>query len=166
PVTSGIESDPGDGIRIPPVPDPDLTLFYAVPMVKAHLSEDGRSFILSESRGGYHVFQRDWLATITSRPGHAVMMTARGTGMEPTIRDGDDLLLDTGSKHIFNGFIYALGLGENILVKRLDIITGDRCRISCDNRSEYPPYELNRDQLFIIGQVIWCGRALIQRRMD
>ncbi|MBW1710100.1 MAG: hypothetical protein JRJ73_09505 [Deltaproteobacteria bacterium] len=33
------------------------------------------------------------------------------------------------------------GLGETIVIKRLDLLSGDRVRIISGNRTEYPPNE-------------------------
>jgi len=41
--------------------------------------------------------------------------------MEPAINDGDVIMIALGRKRIFDGYIYAIGSGEVILVKRLFI---------------------------------------------
>lgn len=80
--------------------------------------------------------------------------------------DGDIVMIDCGRKSIYDGCIYGQGIGETITIKRLETLSGGKIGIMSDNRSEYPPYEGNAQDLRIIGQVIWIGRDLVKRGIE
>jgi len=83
--------------------------------------------------------------------------------MDPTICTGDVALIDLNRAHIHSGQIYALRIDDTIMIKRLEPLVGGMIRVISDNRAEYPPYDVPRRDLCVIGQVIWYARELVQR---
>ncbi len=88
-------------------------------------------------------------------------MRVVGNSMDPTIMDGDIVMLDRGRPQIFTGQIYALGIDDDISIKRLELLAGTNIRIISDNKSQYPPYQIDRVNIRVLGQVIWRGGQLI-----
>ncbi len=90
-------------------------------------------------------------------PETLVTLEATGDSMQPTIRDGDLLLVDTANNGIQDGRIYVLSLGGFLIVKRLQVqSTGDIALISDNDR--YPPQVISpseRDPLRVIGRVVY-----------
>ena len=85
----------------------------------ARLSAGTGSFDCSEQVTEYLSFPRAWL----SRKGAAASMVAMevfGQSMEPLIREGDTVLIDQSQDRIMAGAIYAVGVEDTILVKRLE----------------------------------------------
>jgi len=150
-------------VIVPAWAAPDFGSFDHVPLVEAHLAVGGGAFVLSEDVKDYFAFQRDWLRRIATAPNNVFMMSVRGPSMEPTITDGDIVMVDIGRKRIYDGYIYGLGIGETIAIKRLESLPEGMIRILSDNRREYPPYETNAQDLRILGQVIWYARELVKR---
>jgi phage repressor protein C with HTH and peptisase S24 domain len=89
-------------------------------------------------------------------------MTVEGESMTPTISDGDTVMIDMGRTRIKSGSIYALGIEDTIIVKRLEYLVSGTIRIISDNRQEYAPYEANPQNIRIIGEVIWCAKQFIK----
>jgi len=94
-----------------------------------------------------------------------VAVRARGDSMEPYICSGDVLVVDLSDLAIFTGGIYAIRVGDELLVKRLARRVNGNLGIISDN-PRYPPDEIDADQaqhLFkdggspvaIIGRVVW-----------
>ena len=133
--------------------------FSLVPMAETHLSAGGGAFIMSEELGTPHAFRRDWLRRAASRPNNIIMMVIDGDSMFPSIQNGDAVLVDTGRTRVTDNKIYALGLGETISIKRLDMLPGGNIRIRSDNPN-YEPYNARLDEIRILGQVIWFAREL------
>jgi phage repressor protein C with HTH and peptisase S24 domain len=156
---------PGEepAVVIPRWENPDLDYYDFIPMAEAHLSTGGGAFVLSESVKNYFAFRKDWLRKVATSVRNLVLMNVRGHSMEPTIQEGDTVLIDTGRKRIYDGCIYALGQGETVVIKRLELLAGMRVRIISDNRTEFPPYEVPLRDLRILGQIIWYARELIKR---
>lgn len=108
----------------------------------------------------HYVLQGDWIAQVTTDHRNLVMMKVCITTMEPTIKDGDVAMLDTGRTRIHNGCTFALGINETIVIKELEHLASGNVRIISTNRDEYAPYEVSIDDIRIIGQVIGFARQL------
>lgn len=130
--------------------------FAAVPKAAARLSAGGGSFVVEGVSGRYH-FRADWLNRLCN-PAMAVLFDCVGDSMEPTIRGGETLLVDRSRTEIEDGGIYALGVGDTVMVKRLRRTPDGLVRIISDNRDAYPEAPPARpDEIRILGRVIWHG---------
>ena len=134
--------------------------FKNIPKVKARLSAGGGSFEVGSEIERYYAFRKDWL----SRKGtinKMVLMDIFGNSMEPEIKDGDTILLDETQKDILAGAIYAVGIDDTIMVKRLEKHPNKLVLLS-DNKDYSPIYlqgsEIN--SVRIIGKVVWICREL------
>ena len=65
-------------------------------------------------------------------PTHAIMLETSGDSMEPTLRSGDRLLVDTRRRHILDG-IHVLVVNGGLLVKRLSSDPSGKICIASDN---------------------------------
>jgi DNA-binding XRE family transcriptional regulator len=116
--------------------------------------EDGS---LSSRMGLPVSFERKWLAGLVAETGQARLVWVKGPAMRPTYHDGDLLLVDTGQRQVYQGQAYAIRLDDRLMVSRVEIRPGGRCRIVSDNREIVPPYEVEAGQVEVLGQVVWCG---------
>jgi phage repressor protein C with HTH and peptisase S24 domain len=136
-------------------------MFDYVPMAEAKLSAGGGCFVLSEDMRDYYAFRKDWLRRVASSPRSVVLMRVQGRSMDPTIQDGDTVMIDTGRCDIKEGMIYALRVDSTVMIKRLSFRLGGKVRIISDNRQDYEPYEADTKDLSIIGQVIFFCRTFV-----
>ncbi|MBA2881802.1 phage repressor protein C with HTH and peptisase S24 domain [Desulfosalsimonas propionicica] len=146
----------------PPQPKIDARYFDFVPMAEARLNAGGGNVVMTEQYGEYYAFRKDWLRKVATGPGNIVLMTVEGESMTPTISDGDTVMIDMGRTRIKSGSIYALGIEDTIIIKRLEYLVSGSIRIISDNRQEYSPYEANPKNIRIIGEVIWCAKQFIK----
>lgn len=92
----------------------------------------------------------------------ARVLTASGSSMEPTIGDGDLLLVDIAKdrRSPIEGRIYVLNVGDALFVKRLRRSTNGWMMIS-DNRRLFADEPIPAGvPVTIHGQVVWTGRQL------
>ena len=135
-------------------------IFQEVPKVKARLSAGGGSFETEPEIEEYYSFRKDWL----SRKGQAkdmVLMDIIGNSMEPELKEGDTVLIDQSQKAILAGAIYAVGLADTIVVKRLEKRPKELVLLSENER--YPLMRFRDEEMNsvrIIGKVIWVCREL------
>ncbi len=132
--------------------------FKAIPKVAARLSAGTGSFDVRESVTEYLSFQSKWLAAKGSA-NNMVAMEVFGQSMEPVIKEGDTVLIDQSRTDILAGAIYAVGVEDTILVKRLE--KHPNKLVLCSDNKAYEPIFLERDQMEtvrIIGKVIWSCR--------
>jgi len=90
-----------------------------------------------------------------------VLMDISGNSMEPEMKNGDTILIDESQKDILAGAIYAIGVDDTIMVKRLEKHPNKLVLISDNN--DYSPIYLQGDEINsarIIGRVIWICREL------
>ena len=78
--------------------------------------------------------------------------------MEPTLRDGDEILVDRTPRPLRAG-IHVIRLDDVLLVKRLESGPGGTLRVISDNAA-YPRMERLAQDVELIGRVVWKGGRL------
>jgi len=134
------------------------TMFEKIPKVKARLSAGGGSFEVGAEIEGYYSFQKDWLRK-RGVPGKMVLMDIFGNSMEPELKDGDTVLVDQSQKAILAGAVFAVGIDDTVMVKRLEKHP-NKLVLRSDNDAYFPVF-LQGDEIDtvrIIGKVIWICR--------
>ena len=90
-----------------------------------------------------------------------VLMDIFGNSMEPELKSGDTVLTDCSQKDIFVGLLYAVGIDDTIMVKRIEKHPG-KLVLRSDNK-DYAPIIVDGEdvnRVRIIGKVIWVCRNL------
>ena len=131
-----------------------------VPKVKARLCAGDGSFETDPEISNHYLFQSEWLKH-KGRADKMVLMDVFGNSMEPELKNGDTVLIDGSQKDILAGLLYAVGIDDTIMVKRVEKYPG-KLVLRSDNK-EYAPIMLdNKDMnsVRIIGKVVWVCRNL------
>lgn len=104
---------------------------------------------------GYHLVELQWLRSVTNAaPQHLAIVMVDGDSMEPTLSDRDWVLLDTTQRSLWKHAIFALRLGANVIVKRVQpIVSAGMIRLHSDN-TMYDPEDVTEDQVAPIGRVV------------
>lgn len=122
----------------------------------------GRSSIPpSEIAEGVMSFDRRFLRDQGAAPEHCSVIWAKGDSMTPTIPDGSALVVDRSQTAISNGCIMVIGVGDDLLVKRVRRRLDGLVELLSDNAS-YPPETLGPDslgQLRVVGRVVYFCRT-------
>ena len=134
--------------------------FQKIPKVKARLCAGGGSFEVGSEVESYYSFRSDWL----SKKGGSdkmVLLDVVGNSMEPELKEGDTVLIDESQKSILAGAIYAVGIEDTVMVKRIEKHPNKLVLLS-ENKNHNPIYLQNEEinKVRIIGKVIWIGREL------
>ncbi|WP_432735072.1 LexA family transcriptional regulator [Maridesulfovibrio sp. FT414] len=132
--------------------------FARIPKVAARLSAGGGSFETGAQVEGYYAFRKDWIQR-KGNPTDMVLMEVYGNSMEPELKEGDVVLLDQSRKNILAGGIYAVGVEDTVMVKRVEKRPGQMV-LHSDNK-DYSPIYLGGDELEtvrVLGQVVWVSR--------
>lgn len=139
---------------------PEVVPLALVPKVAAVLCAGGGSFETGSEPVASVPFARDWLSRKGS-PEAMVLFDVMGASMEPEIKHGDTVLVDTAQTRVLAHGVYAVGLEDTVLVKRLQKVPGALMLLS-DNR-DYSPITLRGDEMEtcrVLGRVVWIGREL------
>ena len=134
--------------------------FTYIPKVQARLCAGGGSFEVDSGVEGYYSFRQAWLAG-RGNADKMVLIDVFGNSMEPELRDGDTVLIDQSRTDIIAGAVYAVGIDDTIMVKRVEKHP-NRLVLLSDN-TRYAPILLEKeeiDSVRVIGKVIWACREL------
>lgn len=118
-----------------------------------------------EVKGGL-VFKRAWLARMGLRERNLHVIYVQGYSMEPTICDGDVVLLDDSQKLPQDGKIFAICKpdGELIIKRLIQTLTGGwLIRSDNEDKRAYPDQPITDSEMGnvqIFGRVVWHGGAL------
>lgn len=108
-------------------------------------------------------FPHDFLRRIGLVAGRVHAIVAIGDSMEPTIRDGDLLLVDRTMATIVDDGIYIMTLGDAVVVKRVQRRRDGTVWLISDNRERYEPEVVpaaDVGALVVEGRVRWFGRTI------
>lgn len=95
-------------------------------------------------------------------PDAARCVTVAGNSMEPVLRHGSTVGIDTSSTRVIDGDMYAIDHGGQLRIKQLYRLPGGGLRIRSFNRDEHPDEEYTADQvrqqeIAVLGRVFWSG---------
>jgi phage repressor protein C with HTH and peptisase S24 domain len=124
--------------------------------------EDGKAMEVNGIKRERYAFRQTWLEAKGSMKDLA-LIEARGDSMDPTVADGDIVLIDRSKKKVVNGTLYALCTKNAVMIKRLQPTGATRIKVMSDNKL-YDSYEIDLEtgDMEIIGRVIWIGRELVK----
>lgn len=110
---------------------------------------------------GFLPFDRDFLTEFTSTaPDRLVIVTGQGDSMEPTIRHGQSLMMDTGQTRVTQqDMIWALTYAGAGMIKRLRRLPKGKLLILSDNPT-VPPQEADEQDIHIVGRIVWGARGM------
>jgi phage repressor protein C with HTH and peptisase S24 domain len=121
------------------------------------------ALVESEQTAAEYGFDRRWLRDISSSsPDDLSIIRVDGSSMEPTLLDGDDILVDRSDEapHMRDG-IYVLRRDQTLMVKRLSLHpTAGTLTIGSDNPAYSTWTDCDPKSVDIVGRVIWAGRRL------
>lgn len=103
-------------------------------------------------------FSNRWLKGQGLEPAMLSVIEVEGDSMEPTLRDGDEMLVDRTPRPLRAG-IHVIRLDDVLLVKRLESAPGGMVRIISDNPA-YPRIERSLGEVELVGRVVWKGGRL------
>ena len=137
----------------------------SVPRYSVQASAGNGLAVLAEDIADYMSVSRDWLQRMLPSwaPRNAVVGILEGAGdsMEPTIRDGDLLMIIRGveRRQVLLGGIFVFTHDGDLKLKRLQIVGGD-LKIISDNRNyetETVPGDEVEGRVEFHGQVFFVG---------
>jgi phage repressor protein C with HTH and peptisase S24 domain len=128
--------------------------FLAVPRLPLDASA-GPGAVGSEeiSLDSFH-FSRRWLREMGLEGADLSAIRVEGDSMEPVLRSGDEIFVDR-NKRAGEG-IHVVRIGDALHVKQVQASAPDRIKLVSANEA-YPPIELARGEVEIIGRVVWKG---------
>lgn len=138
--------------------------FVMVPRYDVHGSAGNGELIHSEQIVDHLAFRAEWVrnALGVARKDLA-LISVKGDSMEPTLANGDLILVDTSARHVEDSAIYVLNTPKGLFVKRLQHKLSGEVIVKSDNADKYEQEVYGPEaaaQLSVVGRVVWAGRRL------
>lgn len=134
-----------------------------VPILDVEASAGHGALAEMEAKSAQFGFDPGWLRKLTASKSPSLsIIGVRGDSMEPTLSDGDDVLVDLGDNQArLRDGIYVLRMNDTLAVKRVALEPqGRKVSVVSDNPA-YPTWNgLDRRTVHIVGRVLWFGRKL------
>ncbi len=140
--------------------DPDLARpresddFLAVPRLALDASTGPGAVSAEEISFDSFRFSRRWLREMGLEGADLSAIRVEGDSMEPVLRSGDEIFVDR-NKRAGEG-IHVVRIGDALHVKQVQVSAADRIKLISANDA-YAPVELARDEVEVIGRVVWKG---------
>lgn len=143
----------------------DIDEFVFIPLYDVALSAGHGAWADDIPPKSTLAFRRDWLEAFVTTDFHNLsVVMVKGDSMAGVLNDKDAILVDHSRTEASDG-LYALRIGNEIFVKRVQRLP-HALRITSAN-PEYDPFEVplqngdsSDNSVSIIGKVVWLGRAL------
>ncbi|MDO8940856.1 MAG: XRE family transcriptional regulator [Methylicorpusculum sp.] len=133
-----------------------------IPFYDVQASAGAGSLVDNEQQISQMAFRKDWLKQKGLQASHCALIKAKGDSMEPTIHDGDLLLVDTSIDSIKDDAIYIVQADHHLIVKRLQQSLDGSLTIISDNQ-RYEKQTIGPEQaktVKIAGRVKWYGHEI------
>ena len=134
-----------------------------VPVLDVNVSAGHGAVATSEDRKTRFSFDERWLRKLTPARGASLsVVRVMGDSMEPTLSDGDDVLVDASDhgSRLRDG-VYVMRIDDTLVVKRIALRPDSPFITIASDNPTYPTWEdIDRSTVHIAGRVLWFGRAL------
>jgi len=144
-----------DGASIPPG-------MVLIPRLDIAAAAGAGVYVETEQTLEFIALPELWLRKRGISPWAARVLSIKGDSMEPTIRDGDIVIVDTSFDQVLDNAIYVLTVSNRLLVKRIHVLISGAMRLISDNPI-YPQEDVPADgseYLRVAGRVMWFGRSI------
>lgn len=141
---------------------PNKDLVYA-PLFDVEASAGGGAPVLNEDITDNFAFNKQWLSSqLRVSSENIAFVTVSGDSMEPTLDDGDLILVDMSHQQVQREGIFLVQNHDGLFAKRLKQARDGGLQVISDN-PEYPSWLISPaddEQSRVVGKVVWCGRKL------
>jgi phage repressor protein C with HTH and peptisase S24 domain len=129
-----------------------------IPRLPLGASAGAGAFAAGEEPIGTFGFAARWLREQGLDPAMLSAIAVQGDSMDPTLRDGDEILVDRTPRAWRDG-IHVVRVDGALLVKRLAFGRPGAIALISDNKA-YDRLELAIAEVEVIGRVVWKGGRL------
>lgn len=131
--------------------------FIQIPMVMLRLSAGVTGFQTEPDHSDATIgMRRSWIERTGFKPGNLIAIHVKGDSMEPSLYEGDIVILNTADTQPIDGQVFAVNYEGEAVVKRLSRDAGDWW-LTSDNpdQRKHPRKVCRGDACLIIGRVVY-----------
>lgn len=131
--------------------------FVSVPRLPLEASAGPGAFSAEEISYDTFQFSRRWLREMGLEGADLSAIRVEGDSMEPLLRSGDEIFVDRNKRG--GEGVHVVRIGDALHVKQVQSRGPARIALISANEA-YAPIELERDEVEVIGRVVWKGGRL------
>lgn len=105
---------------------------------------------------GHLRFSEGWLRELGLQPGVLAALSVAGDSMDPTLADGDEILVARAEGRLRDG-VHVIRRDGTLLVKRLLFEREGRVSVISDNRAYPSDADVSLNEVEVLGRVVWKG---------
>ncbi|MGQ0622757.1 MAG: XRE family transcriptional regulator [Panacagrimonas sp.] len=148
-------------VESPHIPEGDL---IALPLLDVRASAGGGAVQDEHPElRSMMKFSETWLrAALHVKPQDAQLIVVQGTSMEPDLRPGDVLIVDSGENTVRRDALYVFETEDGMFVKTLQRLPGRGIRVISKN-PDFETYTLTAGQaalIRVVGRVVFHGKLV------
>jgi phage repressor protein C with HTH and peptisase S24 domain len=133
--------------------------FVLVPKIEARVSAGAGEDSAADGLRGALAFRKQWIEReLRVRAVNLMAIEVVGDSMEPTLRDGDVVVVDRSQRDVISDGVFVIQDGSSAYVKRLQRDSAATITVISDN-PRLRPIVLS-DSASIVGRVVWRGGRL------
>jgi len=133
-----------------------------IPEYDVRASAGGGFFVDEETRKTTWPFSRHYLQELRLSTSSLVIVEVQGDSMEPTLRSGDRVMIDTSDRNPAQPGIFCLWDSDRTVVKRVEKVPASDpvlLRLMSDNPM-HSAYEVAAELVNVIGRLVWFARRM------
>ncbi len=88
----------------------------------------------------------EWLNYVGLNPQHIKVINVQGDSMKPTLRHGDQVLVDTACNRFIDDAIYAIQQSDRLRIKRIKLKLDGSIEIKSDNNHGFGPETYSKEE--------------------
>jgi len=152
-------------VDAPKIPEIDIRAGMgggAEPLVAFKPNGNGHHITTDAIKAEWLIPKEYLITELRVAPRNARVIEVQGDSMEPTLRSGDRVIVNTADKQPSPPGVFALWDGFGVVVKRIEVIPNSEpptVRVVSDN-AHHSTYERTVDEINIIGRIVWYARKL------
>jgi transcriptional regulator with XRE-family HTH domain len=132
-----------------------------IPSLIVEAAKGGNVLVNNECEETPYYFRKSWVEDVLAIDAKDLRVVfVQGDSMEPTLVDGDMVLVDTGRNKPSPPGIFTLFDGDDLLVKRLENISGGKKTSVASDNLKYHSYNMDSKDINIVGRIVWFARRL------
>lgn len=124
----------------------------------------GRYPVLIQAHKEWVVLRKNYVTSqMNVNPDGLIFDYVRTDNMEPLIKKGDMIIIDSSQKEVREEGIYYVNIRDTMTIRRVQVISGNKVKLSNDNAAYSDSIIVDKDRsrtAQIIGKVVWFGRAI------
>ena len=134
-----------------------------IPEYNVQVSAGGGALVGDENIRSNWPFSANYISSeIRANAKNLSIVEVRGDSMEPTLSNGDRVMINRADIQVSQPGIFVLWDGNGTVIKRVEYIFGSspaKVLLISDN-SIHSRYEVDASEINVIGRVVWAAKRL------